>query len=40
VRSAVIPEEFIFLLNPEHLEFGRIVAESAVPFVFDERLFR
>lgn len=40
VRSAIIPEEFIFLLNPKHADFGRIVGESAVPFVFDERLFR
>jgi RES domain-containing protein len=39
VRSAVIPEEFNFLLNPRHPEFAQIVVESAIPFVFDERLF-
>ena len=40
VRSAVIPSEFNFLLNPQHPEFVQIAAESPVPFVFDERLFR
>lgn len=39
VRSAVIPDEFNFLLNPHHPEFERIVAEQPIPFVFDERLF-
>ena len=40
VRSAIIPEEFNFLLNPQHPEFVRIIAEPSVPFVFDERLLR
>jgi len=40
VRSAVIPEEFNFPLNPRHPEFARIIVEPATPFVFDERLFR
>ena len=40
VRSAVIPDEFNFLLNPLHPEFGQIAAEPPVPFVFDDRLFR
>jgi RES domain-containing protein len=39
VRSAVVPQEFNFLLNPGHTEFDRIVAEPAMPFIFDERLF-
>lgn len=39
VRSAVISDEFNFLLNPQHPEFERIMAEQPVPFVFDERLF-
>jgi len=39
VRSAVIPEEFNFLLNPKHPAFAQIVAEPSIPFVFDERLF-
>jgi hypothetical protein len=38
-RSAVIRGEFNFLLNPRHAEFGRIIAEPAIPLVFDERLF-
>jgi len=40
VRSAIIPEEFNFLLNPRHPEFAQIVAEPATPFIFDERLFQ
>jgi RES domain-containing protein len=40
VRSAVIPEDFNFLLNPRHPGFARIIVEPAIPFVFDERLFR
>ncbi len=40
VRSIVVPEEFIFLLNPRHPAFAQIIAEPAIPFVFDERLFR
>ncbi len=39
VRSAVIPDEFNFLLNPRHPEFIKITLELPVPFVFDERLF-
>lgn len=39
VRSAVIPTEFNFLLNPRHPGFTQIVVEPAIPFVFDERLF-
>jgi RES domain-containing protein len=40
VPSAIVPEEFNFLLNPRHAAFAQIVAEPAVPFVFDARLFR
>jgi RES domain-containing protein len=39
VRSAVIPDEFNYLLNPRHPEFSQIIAEPAIPFVFDQRLF-
>lgn len=39
VRSAVVTDEFNFLLNPRHPEFAQIIAEPAIPFVFDERLF-
>ena len=39
VPSAVIPNEFNFLLNPHHPEFERIVIDPPVPFIFDERLF-
>lgn len=39
VPSAVIPEEFNFLLNPSHNAFAQIVSEPPIPFVFDARLF-
>jgi hypothetical protein len=39
VRSAVIPDEFNFLLNPLHPEFVQIAAEPPVSFAFDDRLF-
>ena len=39
VRSAVIPEEHNYLLNPGHPQFSQIEVESTVPFIFDERLF-
>lgn len=39
VRSAVVPFEHNYLLNPRHTEFSRILVEPTVPFSFDERLF-
>jgi RES domain-containing protein len=39
VRSAVVPFEYNYLLNPAHPDFGAIRAEPVVPFIFDERLF-
>lgn len=40
VPSAVVPSEFNYLLNPRHVDFGKIVTDLPVPFTFDERLFR
>ncbi len=40
VPSAVVPSEFNYVLNPRHRDFSRIVAEIAIPFKFDERLFK
>ena len=40
VPSAVVPNEFIYLLNPRHSDFSLIVTEIAVPFRFDTRLFQ
>lgn len=39
VRSAVVPEEWNYLLNPRHPDFSRIVVHQPEPFLFDERLF-
>ena len=36
--SAVVPEEFIYLLNPEHRGFPRILPGPARRFEFDPRL--
>jgi RES domain-containing protein len=38
-RSAVVPAEFNYLLNPAHPAFPTIRIESVEPFVFDARLF-
>lgn len=40
VRSAVVPNDWNYLLNPQHIDFAAIVAELPMPFRFDERLFR
>lgn len=39
VPSAVVQDEFNFLLNPRHLEFHRIKVVGSEPFEFDKRLF-
>jgi RES domain-containing protein len=39
VPSAVIDEEWNYLLNPEHSDFSRIIIGQAKPFNFDARLF-
>jgi len=38
VPSAIIPEEFNYLLNPAHRDFSRIQLTSTDPFSFDRRL--
>ncbi|WPJ97303.1 RES family NAD+ phosphorylase [Coraliomargarita algicola] len=38
VRSAIIPEEPNYLLNPRHAKFDRIKIGMAEPFAFDPRL--
>lgn len=40
VPSAVITEEWNYLLNREHLDFTQIVIGTARPFQFDSRLFQ
>jgi RES domain-containing protein len=39
VRSAVVPLERNYLLNPLHPDFPKIVVEPPEAFVFDQRLF-
>jgi RES domain-containing protein len=36
--SAVIPEEFILMLNPNHADFSRVRLEGETSFRFDSRL--
>jgi len=38
VPSAIIPEEFNYLLNPLHGDFARITYMGNQPFDFDERI--
>lgn len=40
VPSAVLDEEWNYLLNPEHPDFPQIAIGVAKPFRFDARLFR
>lgn len=40
VPSAVIDEEWNYLLNPEHTDFPQIAIGVPKPFRFDARLFR
>lgn len=39
VPSAVIPDEFNFVLNSWHPEFRQIKLVDSLPFIFDRRLF-
>lgn len=38
VPSALVPEEFNYLLNPLHPDFARLQIEPAAPFALDPRL--
>jgi RES domain-containing protein len=40
VPSAVIPQEYNYVLNPQHPDFYRITFLGAEPFRFDDRLGR
>ena len=40
VPSAIIPTESNFLLNPRHLDFGKIVKGPPRPYGFDPRLLK
>ncbi len=40
VPSAVIPQEYNYLLNPRHPDFAKISFLSVEPFSFDDRLRR
>jgi RES domain-containing protein len=39
VPSAVIPDEYNFLLNPRHPDFKKVKIMKSKPFIFDKRLF-
>ena len=38
VRSAVVPREAIYILNPRHPRFSRLTLGDPTPFEFDPRL--
>jgi RES domain-containing protein len=40
VPSAVVPDEWNYLLNPQHADFRKIVVGPPEPFSFDRRLAR
>jgi RES domain-containing protein len=39
VPSAVIPGDYNYLINPEHIDINRIRIINTEPFLFDKRLF-
>lgn len=39
VPSAIIPEEYNYLINPNHADFKKVKIKKTKPFTFDERLF-
>lgn len=39
VPSAVVPGDFNYLLNPNHIDFDKITILNSADFGFDERLF-
>jgi RES domain-containing protein len=39
VPSTLVPAESNFLLNPAHVDFGKLVVGDAIGFDFDPRLF-
>lgn len=40
VPSAIVPEEWNYLLNPQHPDFKRLAFGASEPFAFDRRLAR
>ncbi len=40
VPSAIIPEEYNYLINPQHPDFSTIKIRSIEKFTFDERLIK
>ncbi len=38
VPSSIIEEEFNYLLNPKHEDFGSIKLTRSIPFIFDQRI--
>lgn len=39
VPSAIIPEEFNYLVNPGHPDFRKVKIKKTRPFIFDKRLY-
>ena len=40
VPSAIIPDEYNYILNPQHSDFPLLLIHPSIPFVFDRRLWR
>ncbi|PWT96808.1 MAG: hypothetical protein C5B52_14885 [Bacteroidetes bacterium] len=38
IPSAIIPEEYNYLINPLHKDFGKVKVKSVEDFVFDHRV--
>ena len=40
VPSAIVPQEFNYLINPLHQQFERLIIDLPQPFNFDARMWK
>nr|WP_310481211.1 RES domain-containing protein [Chamaesiphon sp. VAR_48_metabat_403] len=40
VPSAIVPQEFNYLINPLHSQFERLIIDRPQPFNFDSRMWK
>jgi RES domain-containing protein len=40
VPSVIVPSEYNYLLNPDHPDFALITMAEAIPFTFDQRMWK
>jgi RES domain-containing protein len=40
VPSAIVPQEYNYLINPLHSQFDRLIIDTPQPFNFDARMWK